>query len=213
MKRGAMLVAALCGFESVNGFAPTAIWAEPAPKSAGMFPRSRACVSLRMQNCFVSHGTADRRDVILRGVASSLAVGLGVKSAVAEEQVKQVESKPKFRRLPRIQFIAALGEPSASSGTGADKWGLWEEDPGPRGVRLGNYAKLVKTNGKAPAGWQFDEGHWWLEEHGLIMEAPGKLPAKKFVRDGKYTIDRAKYVVTGDRDVTTVLTVWRYVRS
>jgi hypothetical protein len=25
---------------------------------------------------------------------------------------------------------------------------------------------------------------------------------------GKYTIDRAKYVVTGDRDVTTVLTVW-----
>jgi hypothetical protein len=42
------------------------------------------------------------------------------------------------------------------------------------------------------------------------MEAPGKLPAKKFVRDGKYTIDRAKYVVTGDREVTTVLTVWRY---
>ena len=41
-----------------------------------------------------------------------LAVGLGVESAVAEEQVKQVESKPKFRRLPRIQFIAALGEPS-----------------------------------------------------------------------------------------------------
>ena len=44
-----------------------------------------------------------------------LAVGLGVKSAVAEEQVKQVESKPKFRRLPRIQFIAALGEPSGVS--------------------------------------------------------------------------------------------------
>ena len=65
-----MLVAALCGFESVHGFAPTAIWAEPAPKGAGMFPRSRACVSLRMQNCFVSHGTADRRDVILRAVAS-----------------------------------------------------------------------------------------------------------------------------------------------
>jgi hypothetical protein len=44
-----------------------------------------------------------------------LAVGLGVKSTVAEEQVKQVESKPKFRRLPRIQFIAALGEPSGVS--------------------------------------------------------------------------------------------------
>ena len=42
-------------------------------------------------------------------------MGLGVKSAVAEEQVKQVESRPKFRRLPRIQFIAALGEPSGVS--------------------------------------------------------------------------------------------------
>ncbi len=42
-----------------------------------------------------------------------------------------------------------------------------------------------------------------------IIKEPGKLPAKKFVRDGKYTIDRAKYVVTGDREVTTVLTVWR----
>jgi len=40
------------------------------------------------------------------------------------------------------------------------------------------------------------------------MEAPGKLPNKKFIREGKYTIDRAKYVVTGDRDVTTVLTVF-----
>ena len=48
-----------------------------------------------------------------------LAVGLGVKSAVAEEQVTQVESKPKFRRLPRIQFIAALGVPS---GVRARSW-------------------------------------------------------------------------------------------
>ena len=46
-------------------------------------------------------------------------MGLGVKSAVAEEQVTQVESKPKFRRLPRIQFIAALGVPS---GVRARSW-------------------------------------------------------------------------------------------
>ena len=88
-----------------------------------------------------------------------------------------------------------------------DKWGLWEEDPGPRGVRLGSYQKL-KSKGKAPAGWEFDKSDWWLEEHGLIMETPGKLPARKFVRDGKFTLDRAKYVVTGDREVTTVLTVY-----
>jgi hypothetical protein len=68
----------------------------------------------------------------------------------------------------------------------------------------------------------FDKTDWWLEEHGLIMEAPGKLPAKKFVRDGLQgtgkgtTVERAKYVVTGDRDLTTVLTVYsdgRYGRA
>ena len=69
MKGTAMLVAALCGFGSVKCLAPTAFWAEQAPKGAELFPRSsRACGSLRMQN-FVSHGTADRRAVIL-GVAS-----------------------------------------------------------------------------------------------------------------------------------------------
>ena len=68
--RAAVLVAALCGFGLVKGFETNVIWAEIALKGAGMFPRSRACVSPRMQNCFVSHGTADRRAVILRGVAS-----------------------------------------------------------------------------------------------------------------------------------------------
>jgi len=107
-----------------------------------------------------------------------------VPTAAAQDSKTEPKSV-KFRRLPRIQFIAALGDPTASSGTGADTWGLWEEDPGPRGVRLGAYSKLQKSGGKAPAGWTFDNSNWWLEEHGLIMEAPGKLPAKKFVRDGK----------------------------
>jgi len=207
MRGAAVLLAAMCGLASVQGFAPAAFFT--APGGAGSVASGRRCggslVAVRMQ---APDAHADRRAMILRGVASGLAVGLGVQRAAAEEVVQKAEPKPKFRRLPRIQFIAALGDPAASSGTGADKWGLWEEDPGPRGVRLGNYGKLAKTKGKAPAGWQFDEGNWWLEEHGLIMEAPGKLPAKKFVRDGKYTIDRAKYVVTGDREVTTVLTVW-----
>ena len=41
----------------------------------------------------------------------------------------------RFKRIP-TQFIAALVEPGASSGTGAEKWGVWEVDPGPRGVWL-----------------------------------------------------------------------------
>jgi len=36
------------------------------------------------------------------------------------------------------------------TGTGAEEWGLWEEDPGPRGVRLANYPKLDKNKGKSP---------------------------------------------------------------
>ena len=132
-------------------------------------------------------------------------MGLGVQRAAAEEVVQKAEPKPKFRRLPRIQFIAALGDPAgaaahsqqafalararqckvtqwgplanacpeselpltilsaASSGTGADKWGLWEEDPGPRGVRLGNYGKLAKTKGKAPVWWA-EAVCFWLPE-------------------------------------------------
>jgi len=150
---------------------------------------------------------SDRRASLFKFAVAG--VGLGIKSASAAE-VEQVnaEPKPKFKRIPSIQFVAALGDPAASSGTGAEEWGLWDQDPGPRGVTLGKYPKLDQNKGKSPAGWQFDKSDWWLEEHGLIMEAPGKLPAKKFVREGKYTIDRAKYVVSGDREVTTVLTVF-----
>ena len=36
----------------------------------------------------------------------------------------------KFTRYPSIRFIAALGDPKASSGTGAETWGLWRDDPG-----------------------------------------------------------------------------------
>jgi len=30
------------------------------------------------------------------------------------------------------RFIAALGDPNSNSGTGAETWGLWVDDPGPR---------------------------------------------------------------------------------
>ena len=47
----------------------------------------------------------------------------------------------------------------------------------------------------APSQWKFDEKDWWLEEHGLIMEKP------------TFPLPAGKYLVTGDRAVTTVLTI------
>jgi hypothetical protein len=93
------------------------------------------------------------------------------------------------------QFIAALGAPGATSGDNAQTWGLWRQDPGPRGVPLYLYDRLMQVGGVAPANWKFDSKDWWLEEHGLIMEKP------------TFPLAPGRYLVTGDRDVTTVLTV------
>ena len=58
----------------------------------------------------------------------------------------QAESEVKFKRIP-TQFIAALADPNATSGSNAQSWGLWSKDPGPRGVWLSLYP-LIKA-----AGW------------------------------------------------------------
>src|SRR5437763_1662240 len=99
----------------------------------------------------------------------------------------------KFKRI-EPQFIAALGDPVATSGNGAQAWGVWNQDPGPRACKLDHYSQL-KATGVAPAQWKFDAADWWLEEHGLIMEKP-TVP-----------LPPGKYLVTGDRKVTTVLTI------
>ena len=99
----------------------------------------------------------------------------------------------KFRRI-EPQYIAALGDPGAKSGSGAQSWGLWSEDPGPRGCKLDRYPEL-KATGVAPAQWKFDAKDWWLEEHGLIMEKP------------TFPLPPGQYLVTGDRTATTVLTI------
>jgi len=104
------------------------------------------------------------------------------------------EGRMKLKRI-QTQFIAALGDPTASSGTGAQAWGIWRVDPGPRGVRLSSYPKLEAAGGVAPAQWKLDTSDWWLEEHGLIMEPPD------------FPLPPGKYLVTGDREVTTLLTV------
>jgi hypothetical protein len=99
-----------------------------------------------------------------------------------------------IRRIP-TQYIAALGAPDATSGTGAELWGLWRVDPGPRGVEVSEFETLKAAGGVAPAQWQFDGADWWLEEHGLIMEQP------------EFPIPPGRYVVTGGREAIAVLTI------
>lgn len=104
--------------------------------------------------------------------------------------------KPIRFKPVRAQFIAALGAGDASQGTGAETWGLWNVDPGPRGVWLRDYKWLEQRNGQAPAGWKFDKNSWWVDENGLLMEKPDfPLPA-------------GHYLVTGEREVITMLTVF-----
>jgi len=99
-----------------------------------------------------------------------------------------------FKSIP-TQFIAALGDPGATSGNNAQTWGLWRVDPGPRGVRLKHYDKLKAAGGVAPAQWLFVSSDWWLEENGLIMEQP------------EFPILPGKYIVTGGRQVVSLLTI------
>lgn len=99
-----------------------------------------------------------------------------------------------FSRV-QTQYIAALGNPTATSGTDAATWGLWAVDPGPRGVWIRDYPDLITKAGLAPKGWQFDGAEWWLEEHGLIMEAPS------------FPLPPGQYVVSGGREIASVLTV------
>ena len=99
-----------------------------------------------------------------------------------------------FKHIP-LQYIVALGDPNANSGTGAQEWGLWHQDPGPRGCLLENYDQLKAAGGLAPAQWKFDNRDWWLEEHGSIMEKPD------------FPLPPGKYVVTGGREITAVLTI------
>lgn len=93
------------------------------------------------------------------------------------------------------RYIAALGDKMANAGTDAQTWGLWPLDPGPRGVWTDDFAALTARGGRAPAGWQFDPAAWWLEEHGLIMEAP------------QFPLPPGRYVVTGGRQTTSLLTI------
>lgn len=131
----------------------------------------------------------------LAGSALSFTAALLVTVLAAGHPARAAgDGSARFQDVP-TQFIAALGDPGATAGSGAQSWGLWPLDPGPRGVGLDRYHRLKDAGGVAPARWKFDGADWWLEEHGLIMEQPG------------FPVPRGKYLVTGGRGVTAVLTV------
>ena len=68
-----------------------------------------------------------------------LTMGLLMMMAASGQSVQATgEGQTTFKRIP-TQFIAALGDPAATSGSGAQSWGLWRRDPGPRGVWLVKY--------------------------------------------------------------------------
>lgn len=118
-------------------------------------------------------------------VVSLLFLLAGAGPSKAEAVIEPIET----------QYIAALGKPDAKSGTGAQSWGLWTVDPGPRGVRLMSVSTLQGNGNLAPAGWKFDDADWWLEENGLIMEQP------------TFPLAPGRYVVTGGRTKTATLTI------
>lgn len=135
-----------------------------------------------------------RRSFIAAGTAAAAAAALSP-AAMAQSARATREIETRFKRAIPTQFIAALGERDATAGRNAHSWGLWRQDPGPRGVPLERYEQLKAAGGVAPAQWQFDAADWWLEEHGLIMEPPD------------FPLPPGEYMVTGNRDVKSVLTV------
>mmetsp|Transcript_41013 Transcript_41013/g.46588 ORF Transcript_41013/g.46588 Transcript_41013/m.46588 type:complete len:253 (+) Transcript_41013:94-852(+) len=171
--------------------------------SISLLAEQQGCQSLSLFE------SSPRRYAILSTLRTAAGI-LGSSSLLSPANAAIVETdapKPKFVRYPQLRFIAALGDPKSSNGMGCDQWGLWRDDPGPRGVRLSNADALVKE-GAAPAGWKFDSKDWWLEEHGLIMGQPTSLARTKLDKSTKEILPYKRYIVTGDREVTTILTVF-----
>ena len=115
-------------------------------------------------------------------------------SAFTFSAVKPLTAQTQYKRI-RTQYIAALAPSEATSGTGAETWGLWRIDPGPIGVWLRFYKLLQKAGNIAPAGWRFNINDWWLDENGLIMKAP------------EFPMPSGKYYVTNGEEHVSLLTV------
>ena len=99
-------------------------------------------------------------------------------------------NNPGYEKVSPLQFIAALGDENASSGSGAESWGLWQTDPGPQGLSLQDY-----KHGNAIRPTWLDDTDFFLDENAIIMPMP------------QFPLPAGKYLVTGARTVTTGLTI------
>jgi hypothetical protein len=134
-----------------------------------------------------------RRSFLVAGTAAAATAALSP-VALAQSVYADRGITTRFMRVP-TQYIAALADREATSGNNAQLWGLWRQDPGPRGVSLDEFGRLQAAGGIAPAKWKFDSTDWWMEEHGLIMEQP------------EFPLPPRQYMVTGNREAKSVLTV------
>jgi hypothetical protein len=142
-----------------------------------------------------NNDVSNRRNLIINTITIGLIGILGISTAYLFQST--VYTPPGFQRIYPTQYIAALGNPNANSGTNSNEWGLWNVDPGPRGIYLRDYDKeLVSNNYENPVyNWKFDTNDWWVEEHGIIMESP------------KFPLPSGRYLVTGGRLITTGITI------
>ena len=62
-------------------------------------------------------------------------------------------STTNFKRISP-HFIAALGDPTANSGSEASTWGYWDYDPGKTGVWLSLFPVLKAAGGYGPGNWK-----------------------------------------------------------
>jgi hypothetical protein len=127
----------------------------------------------------------DRRNLVINAAAAALSL---VTAGAANNLYTQTVYTPAgFQRFSNTKFIAATGDPHANQGrigtAQEEQWGVWNQDPGPRGVFLRDYPTLLLKQTKqtssstsdstndsvAPAGWKFDKNDWWLEEHGTYI--------------------------------------------
>eukprot|EP00568_Trieres_chinensis_P012128 CAMPEP_0183300858 /NCGR_PEP_ID=MMETSP0160_2-20130417/7146_1 /TAXON_ID=2839 ORGANISM="Odontella Sinensis, Strain Grunow 1884" /NCGR_SAMPLE_ID=MMETSP0160_2 /ASSEMBLY_ACC=CAM_ASM_000250 /LENGTH=286 /DNA_ID=CAMNT_0025463351 /DNA_START=55 /DNA_END=915 /DNA_ORIENTATION=+ len=193
-----LLIFVCCATWSVGAFTP----GRPSiPSGAALTVGTNRWGSVTLHS--VSSNDGENKDEINENDSRKKSIGSDLRraflastaAAVTYNVVGAIATPPGFKRIP-TQFIAALGDPDLSSGTGAETWGLWPVDPGPRGVRLDRYDQLEMSGGTAPAGWTFDGSDWWLEEHGLIMETPN------------FPLEPGRYLVTGGRLVTTILSIF-----
>lgn len=141
-----------------------------------------------------NHFTGRRRQSPASVFSPLVAFAIMFFSVVSPLALADESSETRFRRID-TQYIAALADPAATAGGGAQNWGIWRVDPGPRGVWIKHFDKFFAQDSTMPKKWQFDAGDWWLDENGLIMEQPD------------FPVAAGKYVVTGGREVTTILTV------